>query len=280
MRAVLIGLAVAAMTVGLTIFGFVNKTLGVILLFGGAALWIIAQRETMAVIERVIAGRTWRQTFDERESRKTLVRDQFFHLSPAEQEAVRHVKRNGHILPGQVAAYLAEQGFADAGGVIDSISRGVSGKVRVEKLSPPRSRTPWGSRARLSSSLRTHNKTCEKYLRRAPLPRAHPPRPSSYSRSLYCDTDSLAIVASKKGGTLRIPGAHGKRILTWDEVDRIAAKFRALNPYDPGEVPGLLNLTDDNYVCTCSHELKTEHDDTGACGIVEQRFRAVVLPPS
>ena len=33
---------------------------------------------------------------------------------------------------------------------------------------------------------------------------------------LYCDTDSLAIVASNKGGTLNIPGAHGKRILTWD----------------------------------------------------------------
>jgi len=85
---------------------------------------------------------------------------------------------------------------------------------------------------------------------------------------LYCDTDSLAIVASKKGGTLRIPGAHGKRILTWDEVDRITAKFRALNPYDPNEVPDLLNLTDDNYVCTCSHELKTEHDEAGACEVL------------
>jgi DNA polymerase elongation subunit (family B) len=59
---------------------------------------------------------------------------------------------------------------------------------------------------------------------------------------LYCDTDSLAIVASKKGGTLRIPGAHGKRILTWDEVDRITAKFRALNPYDPNEVPALSSI--------------------------------------
>ncbi len=84
---------------------------------------------------------------------------------------------------------------------------------------------------------------------------------------LYCDTDSLAIVASEKGGTLHISGAHGKRILTWDEVDRIVAKFRALNPYDPGEVPDLLNLTDDNYVCECSHELKTEHNEAGACEV-------------
>ncbi|HKH98312.1 MAG TPA: hypothetical protein VJ999_04325 [Candidatus Sulfotelmatobacter sp.] len=84
---------------------------------------------------------------------------------------------------------------------------------------------------------------------------------------LYCDTDSLAIVASKNGGTLRTPGAQGKRILTWDDVDRITAKFQALNPYDPDVVQDLLNLTDDNYVCKCSHELKTEHDEAGVCEV-------------
>jgi hypothetical protein len=84
---------------------------------------------------------------------------------------------------------------------------------------------------------------------------------------LYCDTDSLAIVASKKGGTLRISGAHRKRILTWDEVDRITAKFQAINPYDAEAVPDLLNLTDDNYVCKCSHELKNEHDEAGVCEV-------------
>jgi hypothetical protein len=80
---------------------------------------------------------------------------------------------------------------------------------------------------------------------------------------LYCDTDSLAIVASKTGGPLCIPGAEGKRILTTDEVEAITTKFQALNPYDPNDVPDLLNVTDDNYVCECSHELKTEHDGTG-----------------
>lgn len=45
------------------------------------------------------------------------------------------------------------------------------------------------------------------------------------------------------------------------------AKFQALNPYDPETVPDLLNLTDDNYVCTCSHELKSEHNEPGACEI-------------
>jgi hypothetical protein len=84
---------------------------------------------------------------------------------------------------------------------------------------------------------------------------------------LYCDTDSLAILASKRGGTLRIPGAHGHRILTWDEVDRITSKFRALNPYDPDTVQDLLNLTDDNDVCKCSHELKSEHNEAGNCEV-------------
>ncbi len=84
---------------------------------------------------------------------------------------------------------------------------------------------------------------------------------------LYCDTDSLAIVAAREGGPLLIPGAEGKRILTWREVDRITAKFHSLNPYDPDAVPDLLNLTDDNYVCKCSHELKSDHDEAGVCNV-------------
>jgi hypothetical protein len=84
---------------------------------------------------------------------------------------------------------------------------------------------------------------------------------------LYCDTDSLAVVASEKGGTLHIPGAKGKRILTSREVDLLTAKFRRLNPYDKNDVKDLLNLTDDNYVCECSHEPKHEHDDAGACEV-------------
>jgi hypothetical protein len=84
---------------------------------------------------------------------------------------------------------------------------------------------------------------------------------------LYCDTDSLAIVASKEGGRLRVPGAEDKRILKWKEVDRITAKFQALNPYDPDAVQELLNLTDDNSVCRCSHELKNDHDEAGVCEV-------------
>jgi hypothetical protein len=66
---------------------------------------------------------------------------------------------------------------------------------------------------------------------------------------LFCDTDSLAIVSSKNGGVLDIPGSEGRRILTWTEVQKIANKFDSLNPYDPKAVKGsILNLVDANYV--------------------------------
>jgi hypothetical protein len=50
---------------------------------------------------------------------------------------------------------------------------------------------------------------------------------------LFCDTDSLAIVSSKKGGSLSVPGSEGIRILSWEEVQETVDKFVSLNPYDP-----------------------------------------------
>lgn len=66
---------------------------------------------------------------------------------------------------------------------------------------------------------------------------------------LFCDADSLAIVSSKSGGVLDIPGSEGRRILPWAEAQRIADKFTSLNPYDPKAVKGsILNLVDANYI--------------------------------
>ena len=66
---------------------------------------------------------------------------------------------------------------------------------------------------------------------------------------LFCDTDSLAIVSSKNGGSLNIPGGEGRQILPWAEVQKIVNKFTSLNPYDPKAVKGsILNLVDANYV--------------------------------
>jgi hypothetical protein len=66
---------------------------------------------------------------------------------------------------------------------------------------------------------------------------------------LFCDTDSLAIVSSKDGGPLDIPGGEGQRILPWAAAQKIAGKFASLNPYDRKAVKGsILNLVDANYV--------------------------------
>src|SRR5439155_15634287 len=65
---------------------------------------------------------------------------------------------------------------------------------------------------------------------------------------LFCDTDSLAIVSSKKGGLLDIPGSEGIKILPWNQVQGIVDRFISLNPYDPKAVKGsILNLVDANY---------------------------------
>jgi hypothetical protein len=66
---------------------------------------------------------------------------------------------------------------------------------------------------------------------------------------LFCDTDSLAIVSSKHGGPLSIPGSKGLRILSWAETQNIADKFTSLNPYNRKAVKGsILNRADANYV--------------------------------
>jgi len=65
---------------------------------------------------------------------------------------------------------------------------------------------------------------------------------------LFCDTDSLAIVASKERRQLRIPGSDGRKILSWIEVQAIVDKFAALNPYNPKIVKGsILSLVDANF---------------------------------
>lgn len=69
------------------------------------------------------------------------------------------------------------------------------------------------------------------------------------------DTDSMAIVATKKGGFVERPegtthaenGASGLQALSWKQVDKISERFEALNPYDHKAVPGsILKIEDDN----------------------------------
>ena len=65
---------------------------------------------------------------------------------------------------------------------------------------------------------------------------------------LCCDTDALIIVASKAGGTVKMPdGAPPIKALSWREVEQITRRFDSLSPYNRNVVPHLLRLTDENY---------------------------------
>jgi hypothetical protein len=68
------------------------------------------------------------------------------------------------------------------------------------------------------------------------------------------DTDSMAIVATEKGGAIARPGgphthngAEAVRALSWEQVREVRRQFEALNPYNREAVPGsILKIEDDN----------------------------------
>ncbi len=72
----------------------------------------------------------------------------------------------------------------------------------------------------------------------------------------FCDTDSLFIAATAVGGPVACRGgthltAQGEpaiRVLSWEDVNAIVARFEALNPYDRSVIPGsVLKIEDENY---------------------------------
>src|SRR5208282_5095791 len=64
---------------------------------------------------------------------------------------------------------------------------------------------------------------------------------------VFCDTDSMGIVATKTGGRVKC-GPSESKALSWREVDSIVAQFEALNPYDRDAVPGsILKIEKVNY---------------------------------
>ena len=69
------------------------------------------------------------------------------------------------------------------------------------------------------------------------------------------DTDSMAIVASERGGFIPCPGGpfrakdgqEAVKALSWKQVDALSKRFEALNPYDRRAIPGsVLKIEDDN----------------------------------
>src|SRR6516164_3346285 len=69
------------------------------------------------------------------------------------------------------------------------------------------------------------------------------------------DTDSMAIVATEKGGLIPyLAGQHtcanGEPaiMLSWKQLDGTVKRFEALNPYERDAVPGsILKIEDDNW---------------------------------
>ncbi|WP_433973937.1 hypothetical protein [Tunturiibacter lichenicola] len=69
------------------------------------------------------------------------------------------------------------------------------------------------------------------------------------------DTDSMAIVATERGGLIPCPGGSylkdgqpAIKALSWKEVEEIAKRFEALNPYDRNAIPGsVLKIEGDNF---------------------------------
>jgi hypothetical protein len=70
------------------------------------------------------------------------------------------------------------------------------------------------------------------------------------------DTDSMAIVATEKGGVVpckggtfrTADGSEGVTALRWGQVTQIVGKFETLNPYNRRIIPGsVLKIEDDNF---------------------------------
>jgi hypothetical protein len=96
------------------------------------------------------------------------------------------------------------------------------------------------------------------------------------------DTDSMAIVSTKKGGTIPCKGGtpsikDGTEVinaLSWSQVNEIVEKFEALNPYDRNVIRGsVLKIEDDNY------DPRTEKQRQLYCLAISAKRYALLLWP-
>ncbi|MFN0153442.1 MAG: hypothetical protein ACKVUT_03605 [Gaiella sp.] len=98
-----------------------------------------------------------------------------------------------------------------------------------------------------------------------------------------CDTDGMAIVGTRTGGLIPCPGGphtneHGQqcvRALSWREVDQIARRLVALNPYDPQVASGsILSHDAENYSPT------GERHEVWCYAISAKRYALYTLTPN
>jgi hypothetical protein len=79
----------------------------------------------------------------------------------------------------------------------------------------------------------------------------------------FCDTDSMAIVATETGGLIECEGGTADatdrieaiRALAWRDVEDIRAQFHTLNPYNVCFIPSILNIEDVNFASGAQREI-------------------------
>jgi hypothetical protein len=99
---------------------------------------------------------------------------------------------------------------------------------------------------------------------------------------MFCDTDSMAIVATEDGGDwIRCPdgqhrlpdGTPAIKALSYRQVDEIRARFNVLNPYNKDAVPQLLKLdhTGICYAISAKRYVVYSQDDSGDLQILDPK---------
>ncbi len=71
----------------------------------------------------------------------------------------------------------------------------------------------------------------------------------------FADTDSMAVVSSRRGGLVACPGGshlmsdgrEAVKALSWNEVDQIRARISTLNPFERSVIPDLLKIEKVNH---------------------------------
>jgi hypothetical protein len=110
---------------------------------------------------------------------------------------------------------------------------------------------------------------------------------------LFCDTDSMCIVASRNGGTIGYPQEPPIEALSWKEVEQIAERFESLNCYDRTKVPGsILKIEKVNfdagkqidlfgYATSAKRYVLYRYDTTGNIVIVDAKAHGLgyLYPP-
>ncbi len=100
----------------------------------------------------------------------------------------------------------------------------------------------------------------------------------------YCDTDSLAVVATEhggfvpcEGGPYLLPdGTRAVRALPWKEVEAVRERFAALNPYDAAAVPdSILKCEDENYALDADGNADYSRREQLWCYAVSEKLYAL-----